>query len=120
MRFFAVGVLNTLIDFAGFIAFHYSLGVPPVPSHMFGFILAVANSFILNYKWTFRYAGDETKTRLIIRFVSIAVILLIISSVILWVLKIFVPVFLSKCLVVLVMVPISYFANTRFVFKQSL
>lgn len=53
-KFAAVGVLNTLIDFTVFAVLLYGFGVYFVFAHIFGFLAANINSFVLNSVWTFK------------------------------------------------------------------
>lgn len=52
-RFSMIGVINTLIDFTVFSILHSLFGVSYVLSQGLGYSIGVANSFILNKKWTF-------------------------------------------------------------------
>ncbi|MCL4677530.1 MAG: GtrA family protein [Alphaproteobacteria bacterium] len=53
-KFALVGVLNTIIDFSVFAILLYGFGVYYVFAHIFGFLAANTNSFILNSLWTFK------------------------------------------------------------------
>ena len=117
MRFGMVGILNTIIDIGIFAILFNIYHVPPIPAHAVGFLLAVGNSFVWNYKWTFRYQGTEAKSRLMIRFFAVALVLLALSSFFLWILKYFITVMTAKIAVVFVMIIISYVVNARYIFK---
>ncbi len=58
LRFCVVGALNTGIDFSIF-ALLYHWGVPLLPAHAFSYSCGIANSFLLNRKWTFKVEMNE-------------------------------------------------------------
>lgn len=53
-KFAAVGVLNTAIDFAVYAALFYGFGLYFLFAHIFAFLVANANSFVINSVWTFK------------------------------------------------------------------
>lgn len=52
-RFSLVGVANTIIDFLIFTLFNSFIGLNYLVSQIFGYSFGIANSFVLNKKWTF-------------------------------------------------------------------
>jgi len=49
-----IGVMNTLLDFALFNAFHSGLKIGPELSNVLSYTISMANSFILNKYFTFK------------------------------------------------------------------
>lgn len=62
-RFSLVGVANTLIDFLIFTLFNGFIGLNYIASQILGYSFGVANSFVLNKKWTFSKSNSNKKTR---------------------------------------------------------
>lgn len=65
-KFGVVGVLNTAIDFALYIFLTNSLTIWPVLSNVASYTAGVANSFVLNRRWTF--ADGEYRDSLVYQF----------------------------------------------------
>lgn len=65
-----VGVLNTGVDFAVFCALVYAAGVASVWAQVASYGIALANSYVLNRKWTFQARG-ERQLGDIVRFVAV-------------------------------------------------
>ncbi|MGH4121469.1 MAG: GtrA family protein [Clostridium sp.] len=61
-RFSLVGVSNTLIDFLIFTLFNGFIGLNYIASQIVGYSFGVANSFVLNKKWTFSMSNSNKKT----------------------------------------------------------
>lgn len=84
-RFSVVGVINTLIDFIVFTTSCGLLGMNYTASQVLGYSFGVANSFILNKKWTFEDTNSHKKTLqeivqfLVVNLVSLAVTVLAIN-----------------------------------------
>jgi putative flippase GtrA len=119
MKFSLVGASNTLIDLGVFSLLFYGAGVPVLLAHIAGFCLAVANSFIWNYRWTFGRVAGQAWHNIAIRFITIAGFILCLTTACLWLLKAIMPVMMAKILVIAISVTLGYVLNIRFVFKQS-
>ncbi len=65
LKFLAVGVLNTLVDWAVFyLLIYFAIPGQPLLAKAISFTVAVINSFVLNSIWTFRdefYSGIKDK-----------------------------------------------------------
>ncbi|TDT50818.1 GtrA family protein [Fonticella tunisiensis] len=70
VKFCAVGVANTIISFVTFYVLSEILGVNYLISSFTGYVAGVANSFILNKKWTF---GDNDN-KVLPQFLKFAVL----------------------------------------------
>lgn len=79
-RFSMIGVINTLIDFAVFTIFNSLFGVSYILSQGLGYSLGVANSFLLNKKWTFEDRKANKKSFYeFLQFIVVNLISLIIT-----------------------------------------
>ena len=61
-RFSLVGVVNTLIDFLLFTFCHGFIGLNYIASQIIGYSFGIANSFVLNKRWTFSATNSNKKT----------------------------------------------------------
>ncbi|GIM29250.1 cell wall teichoic acid glycosylation protein GtcA [Clostridium polyendosporum] len=61
-RFSVVGMANTFVDFLMFTIFHGLVGLSYITSQVIGYSFGIANSFILNRKWTFEDKNSNKKT----------------------------------------------------------
>lgn len=80
MRFACVGVLNTGLDILIFSIFFYGLGLHYLLAHCFGFLFANANSFLLNFLWTFDKKTEGPLYKKFTVFFMVSVVGLMISS----------------------------------------
>ncbi|MFF2018968.1 GtrA family protein [Paenibacillus sp. NPDC058177] len=121
LKFNAVGLLNTLIDFAVFTLLH-SLGMMYGLAQVFSYSAGTANSFILNKKVTFRdskRSGNNGFDRIqLLKFIILNLTVLGISLLLMQVLtdRFGVQVLLSKVLVTFVTVIINFFGSRKWVF----
>lgn len=79
-RFACVGVLNTGLDILVFSAFFYGLGWHYLVAHCFGFLVANANSFYWNSRWTFDVEKQEVQPGKVAVFFMVSLIGLLLSS----------------------------------------
>ncbi|NUU61607.1 GtrA family protein [Paenibacillus agri] len=121
LKFNAVGLLNTLIDFAVFTLLH-SLGMMYGLAQVFSYSAGTANSFILNKKVTFRDSNRSGKNGFdriqLLKFIILNLTVLVISLLLMHVLtdRFGVQVLLSKVLVTFVTVVINFFGSRKWVF----
>ncbi|GGG10068.1 polysaccharide biosynthesis protein GtrA [Paenibacillus albidus] len=120
LKFNAVGLLNTLIDFAVFTLLH-SLGMVYTLAQVISYSAGTANSFILNKKVTFKDRSSKQKGagRLqLVKFIVLNVAVLGISLLLMHLLtdKLEVPVLLAKVLATFITVIINFFGSRKWVF----
>jgi putative flippase GtrA len=120
LKFNAVGLLNTLIDFAIFTLLH-SLGMINTPAQIISYSAGTANSFFWNKKVTFRdrSAGKEGFDRLqLVRFIMLNLVVLGISVLLMHLLtdSFGIQVLIAKVLVTFVTVIINFFGSRMWVF----
>lgn len=79
-RFSLVGIANTLIDFLIFTLFNGLIGLGYIASQIIGYSFGIANSFVLNKKWTFSRTNSNKKTgHEFFQFIVVILISLIIT-----------------------------------------
>ncbi|WP_342564170.1 GtrA family protein [Paenibacillus sp. FSL R7-0345] len=120
LKFNAVGLLNTLIDFAVFTLLH-SLGMMNAPAQVISYSAGTANSFFWNKKVTFsdRAAAKDGSDRLqLVRFIILNLAVLGISVLLMHFLtdSFGVQVLIAKVLVTFVTVLINFFGSRLWVF----
>lgn len=96
-RFAAVGVINTVIDYALFNALYYLLDAALLVAHVTGASVAVVASFLLNRNWTFADTKHHTDWRgQLLRHILTAGSAVAISSVAIWLAYFVLPAYLAK------------------------
>lgn len=121
LKFNAVGLLNTLVDFAVFTLLH-SLGMLNTPAQIISYSAGTANSFIWNKKVTFRdrdrgsAAGFDRMQ--LVRFMVLNLVVLGISVLLIHLLteSFGLQVLVAKVLVTFVTVIINFFGSRKWVF----
>ncbi|ASA25571.1 GtrA family protein [Paenibacillus donghaensis] len=121
LKFNAVGLVNTLIDFVIFTLLH-SLGMAYSLAQVISYSAGTANSFILNKKVTFkdrsRVAGEGFDRMQLVRFIMLNLVVLGISLLLMHLLtdKLQIQVLLAKVLVTFVTVIINFVGSRKWVF----
>lgn len=121
LKFNAVGLLNTLIDFAVFTLLH-SLGMINTPAQIISYSAGTANSFFWNKKVTFRDRDRGNKEGFdrmqLIRFIVLNLVVLGISVLLIHILtdSLGIQVLVAKVLVTFVTVIINFFGSRKWVF----
>lgn len=86
VKFGLVGVLNTLVHYLVFLLLYRLAGLAVTVASAIGYMVGVANSFILNRRWTFRVsgsgAGSEFVKFTVVNIISMGINLLILQVVI--------------------------------------
>ncbi|WP_310831309.1 GtrA family protein [Paenibacillus pedocola] len=120
LKFNAVGLLNTLIDFAVFTLLH-SLGMINTPAQIISYSAGTANSFFWNKKVTFRdrdavKAGSDRLQ--LVKFIVLNLVVLGISVLLMHLLtdSFGLQVLIAKVLVTFVTVIINFFGSRMWVF----
>jgi putative flippase GtrA len=78
-RFSLVGLANTLIDFSIFTMFNGFIGLNFLTSQILGYSFGVANSFVLNKKWTFSRNNSNNTGRELFQFIIVNLFSLLIT-----------------------------------------
>ncbi|CAM4409081.1 GtrA family protein [Paenibacillus typhae] len=120
LKFNAVGLLNTLIDFAVFTLLH-SLGMMNAPAQVISYSAGTANSFFWNKKVTFRdraTAQRDSGRLQLVKFIVLNLAVLGISVLLMHFLtdSFGIQVLIAKVLVTFVTVIINFFGSRMWVF----
>lgn len=121
LKFNAVGLVNTLIDFVIFTLLN-SLGMVYALAQVISYSAGTANSFILNKKVTFKDHKRGSKEGFdkaqLLKFIILNLVVLGISLLLMHLLadKLGIQVLISKVLVTFVTVIINFFGSRKWVF----
>ena len=115
--FVAVGAVNTVIDVAAFACFYQLAGLDVILSNVLAFLLAVTNSYIMNFLITFADRHSRRGTlRSFARFLLVAVLSLCVSTVIVYLLSMLMHPMIAKLVATGASTVINYCGSYRFVF----
>ena len=82
MRFGGIGAANAFVDLGLFLAFVEYLAWHPIPANITSYLIAVANSYVLNRAITFRHhRGDRGFFDGLLRFMGVGLVGLAISTI---------------------------------------
>ena len=121
LKFNAVGLLNTLIDFVIFTLLN-SLGLIYTAAQVISYSAGTANSFILNKKVTFKDRDRGSKERFdrlqLLKFIGLNLLVLGISLVLMHLLtdSFGIQVIVAKIMVTFVTVVINFYGSRKWVF----
>jgi len=117
--FGAIGVINTVIDFLFFWLLINLM--PPLVANVISFGVGATNSFVLNSVVTFhdRKAEPGLSPRRGLRFASVTLACLALSSGTLFLLLHFLPVLYAKAVSIIATFAAGYIFNDRLVFKAG-
>lgn len=118
-RFSLVGLLNTALDFFVFFLLFTIFGFGGVISHLMAFCVALANSFILNAKWTFQNLKRDQLFRQVLTFVLIGFSGLVVSTVTLAFLSPIVTTYPAKIIAIGASLIVNYLGSALIVFKKD-
>nr|QOV09105.1 hypothetical protein HULAa32G3_00025 [uncultured Actinomycetes bacterium] len=68
VKFAAVGLLNTFVDFVVFNVLAVFVGMPVIPASVLGYSCGIVNSYVFNRNWTFADSGTKTDRTLVVKF----------------------------------------------------
>jgi putative flippase GtrA len=118
-RFAVVGVLNTAIDFGVFIVLLYALSWPLLLANTIGYAAGLANSYLLNSRWTFRDAERPSSPGRAARYAGLNLVGLLLANATVWLLAQMLAPWLAKCGALGVTFIWNYWSAQRFVFGRS-
>ncbi len=91
-KFLVVGGTGVVLNNAALFAFYQMLRLPLVVSSALAVMLAIANNYILNDRWTFGRGRHEGSFRRFLRFSLVSMVSLTITTLTLWALVTFLDV----------------------------
>ena len=120
-RFSLVGIANTLIDFLMFTLFHGFIGLNYIVSQILGYSFGIANSFVLNKKWTFardnsnKKIGHELFQFIVVNLISLLVTLVTMNFL---VQNLNINVYISKVIVTFIAQITNFLAYKLWIFND--
>jgi putative flippase GtrA len=117
--FAVVGVVNTAVDIAFFALFTSVFGMGLVPANVLAFLVAIANSYILNRAVTF--SDRKASSRFAaggVRFLGVGLFTLGLSSVIILALSPYIHPVMAKILASSTNLVVNYIGANIFVFPE--
>ena len=117
--FVGVGALNTVIDFSAFACLNQLAGLDPAPSNVLAFLIAVANSYIMNTLITFADRRRRHPVRSFARFLLVAVAAMAVSTIIVHFLAMLMHPLIAKLIAVGASTLINYIGSCWFVFSSE-
>lgn len=118
--FAGIGIINTLIDIGAFVCLYELVGLDVISSNVLAFLLAVANSYVLNRLITFRDRGGGVGSlRRFARFFVIAVTAMIVSTAIVYLASQLIYPVIGKLIATVASTFINYLGSHRLVFIRE-
>lgn len=118
LSFAAVGVVNTAVDFALFLAFYNLLGLPLIPANISSWIIAVSGSYVMNSFTTFAAeSGRQLRLKSYASFVVSGIAGVVANTATLVVASYFVPVLVAKLIAIAVSFLINFSLSHFVVFR---
>jgi len=119
IRFALVGLSNTLVDIAVFTALVAGFATPAVLANVFSYTAGTINSFVLNRNWTFRSADGSCWGGQFVRFASVNLAALGLSTAFVWTLAPLLGSVPAKLVSVFVTFFFTYTISKAFVFRRA-
>ncbi|WP_046216130.1 GtrA family protein [Paenibacillus wulumuqiensis] len=114
VRFAAVGVSNTAIDFIVFMLLHQLIGIAPAQVISYG--AGTANSYFWNRRWTFA-RGKGWNMGELLRFLLVNAIVAAITTMVISLLSASIPVWIAKITVTVLGLAINFGFSKLWVFR---
>jgi putative flippase GtrA len=119
VRFGLVGVLNTGLDFLVFVLLFYGLAWPLLVANSLGYLAGLANSYLLNSRWTFGdRAGGRTPTRPLL-YAGLNGVGLLLGNLAVATLALVLPAWLAKLGASAITFAWNYWSSDRLVFVRG-
>lgn len=109
-----------IIEYGSFLILYYALKLPVVLSNTLSFILGLITSFTLNKNWVF---GHTVHTRTFYNqflvYLSVAVVNLMVTNLAIHILAKYIPAFVAKILLVLIVACWNFVIFKKIIFKSD-
>jgi putative flippase GtrA len=116
LRFGLVGVLNTGLDFLVFALLFYGLAWPLLVANSLGYLAALANSYLLNSRWTFGDRPGNRSPARPLRYAGLNGVGLLLGNLAVGALALMLPVWVAKLCAVTITFAWNYWSSDRMVF----
>lgn len=118
LNFAAIGVANTVVDFAIFTIAYKSMSLPLVASNVIAWLIAVSGSYVLNTTITFKSeTGKVLRLKDYIAFVASGVLGMVATTTVLMLLSLFIYVMIAKAISILVSFAVNFTMSNLVVFR---
>jgi putative flippase GtrA len=118
--FVGIGAVNTAIDISAFACLYGLVGLHVVPANVLAFLIAVTNSYVLNFLITFAdRRGTRGTLRNAVRFLAVAVAAMCVSTAIVYLISMVTHPMIAKLIATATSTAINYVGCYRFVFSGS-
>jgi putative flippase GtrA len=96
------------------------MSFPALMANLLSFCVALLNSYVMNFRWTFSDLVDDTRrSHRFVSFVAVNLVGLAISSAVIWLAKSFAPVELAKLLAVVCTLIWNFLGARVLVFRKQ-
>lgn len=119
LRFAAVGLANSAVDFAVFTVLHLGFAVAIVPANVLAYAAAASFSYVANSRWTFVGRKERRDVWDFVRFQIVNLIGLALATMVLVFLAGYMPVLLAKLFAIAVSFTWSFSVLNLFVWPES-
>jgi putative flippase GtrA len=118
VTFVSIGAINTAIDISAFACLYGLAGLHVVPANVLAFLIAVTNSYAMNFLITFAdRRGARGTLRSFARFLSVAVAAMCVSTAIVYLISMVTHPMIAKLIATAASTAINYVGCFRFVFS---
>jgi putative flippase GtrA len=120
VTFVSIGAINTAIDISAFACLYGLAGLHVVPANVLAFLIAVTNSYAMNFLITFAdRRGASGTLRSFARFLSVAVAAMCVSTAIVYLISMITHPMIAKLVATVASTAINYVGCYRFVFPAD-
>jgi putative flippase GtrA len=119
IRFAVVGVTNTIVDVGVFAILIAGTAVSPIIANVAGYLTGLVNSYFLNRNWTFWDARTFGWRRQLVRFASVNITALGLSTFVVWTLTPVLGPLPAKLVSVAISFAFNYALSRTLVFRPA-
>ncbi len=119
LKFNIIGLMNTAIDFLVFSILTGLFILPLILAQVLSYSCGIINSYVWNRYWTFKAKGKRN-TKEFTKFFAINLVMLIISTVMIYhLVEVVTNVYVAKLLVITVVMILNFFAQRIIIFNET-
>ena len=115
--FVGVGAVNTAIDISAFALLYGVAGLNVVSSNVLAFLIAVTNSYALNFLITFADRRSRGAFKSVAKFLCVAVVAMGVSTAIVYLMSMLMHPLIAKLIATVASTAINYVGCYRFAFS---
>lgn len=80
VRFLAVGMVGTVLDFSLFVVLHVVFGVATLPANVISYSVGTVNNYVMHRRWTFAHSAGKSFGIQFGQFVIVSLAALILNT----------------------------------------